>query len=95
MQFEEKLKAARKEQGLTQEEMASKLCVSRADVAKWESGVSHFSAHLRFNCGKENQNRGECVYKMCTNSGSRYRSGRMTLKNLVLLQSDNLYFSNA
>ncbi|MCD7810921.1 MAG: helix-turn-helix domain-containing protein [Ruminococcus sp.] len=38
MKFEEKLKQARKEHGLTQEEMASKLCVSRAAVAKWESG---------------------------------------------------------
>ncbi|MCC8110666.1 MAG: helix-turn-helix domain-containing protein [Ruminococcus sp.] len=38
MQFEEKLKAARKEQGLKQEEIAVKLCVSRAAVAKWESG---------------------------------------------------------
>lgn len=38
MKFEEKLKEARKNQGLTQEEMAEKLCVSRAAIAKWESG---------------------------------------------------------
>ncbi len=38
MKFEEKLKDARKQQGLTQEDMAEKLCVSRAAVAKWESG---------------------------------------------------------
>ncbi len=38
MNFEDKLKEARKNQGLTQEVMAEKLCVSRAAIAKWESG---------------------------------------------------------
>lgn len=38
MKFEDKLKEARKKQGLTQEDMAEKLCVSRAAIAKWETG---------------------------------------------------------
>ncbi|MCD8375725.1 MAG: helix-turn-helix domain-containing protein [Oscillospiraceae bacterium] len=38
MKFEGKLKEARKKQGLTQEDMAEKLCVSRAAIAKWETG---------------------------------------------------------
>jgi len=37
MTFGEKLKSARLEAGCTQEELASKLTVSRAAVAKWES----------------------------------------------------------
>ena len=38
MTFGEKLKTARKNAGLTQEELSMKLCVSRAAVAKWEAG---------------------------------------------------------
>ena len=38
MTFGEKLKEARKEAGLTQEELASKLSVSRQAITKWESG---------------------------------------------------------
>ena len=38
MTISEKIKAARKNCGLTQEQLAEKLCVSRAAVAKWESG---------------------------------------------------------
>lgn len=38
MTFGEKLKKARMEAGHTQEELANKLTVSRAAVAKWESG---------------------------------------------------------
>lgn len=38
MTFGEKLKKARVEAGHTQEELANKLTVSRAAVAKWESG---------------------------------------------------------
>lgn len=38
MTIGEKLKNARKHAGLTQEQLAEKLCVSRAAVAKWESG---------------------------------------------------------
>lgn len=38
MTFHEKLKDARKNAALSQEQLAEKLCVSRAAVAKWESG---------------------------------------------------------
>lgn len=37
MTFGEKLRKARLEAGYTQEELASKLIISRAAVAKWES----------------------------------------------------------
>lgn len=37
MTFGEKLKDARKNVGLSQEQLAEKLCVSRAAVAKWET----------------------------------------------------------
>ena len=37
MPFGEKLKDARKEAGLSQEQLAQKLSVSRSAVAKWES----------------------------------------------------------
>ena len=38
MEFNEKLQSLRKEKGLTQEELAEVLYVSRTAVAKWESG---------------------------------------------------------
>ena len=37
MTFGEKLKNARKEAGLSQEQLAEKLSVSRSAVAKWET----------------------------------------------------------
>ena len=40
MEFHEKLQALRRRRGLTQEELAERLFVSRTAVSKWESGVS-------------------------------------------------------
>ena len=40
MEFHEKLQALRRQRGLTQEELAERLYVSRTAVSKWESGVS-------------------------------------------------------
>lgn len=40
MNFSDKLQLLRKNRGLTQEELAEKLAVSRQAVAKWETGVS-------------------------------------------------------
>ncbi|MBQ9610556.1 MAG: helix-turn-helix transcriptional regulator [Lachnospiraceae bacterium] len=41
MTFGEKLKKARKEAGLSQEQFAEKMSVSRSAIAKWETEVSH------------------------------------------------------
>ena len=41
MKFCEKLQELRKKRGLTQEELAEQLYVSRTAISKWESGVSH------------------------------------------------------
>ena len=38
MEFNEKLQELRNKKGLTQSELAEKLCVSRTAVSKWESG---------------------------------------------------------
>ena len=40
MTLADKLKEARKNAGLTQIELAEKLCVSRQAITKWETGVS-------------------------------------------------------
>ena len=40
MTFGEKLQKLRKESGLSQEDLASRLEVSRQAVSKWETGVS-------------------------------------------------------
>ena len=38
MEFHEKLQALRRQRGLTQEELAAALFVSRTAISKWESG---------------------------------------------------------
>ncbi len=38
MLFHEKLIQRRKEKGMTQEELAEQLCISRQTVSKWENG---------------------------------------------------------
>ena len=43
MEFNEKLQKLRKEQNLTQEELAEKLFVSRTAISKWESGRGYAS----------------------------------------------------
>lgn len=41
MKFADKLQELRKAQGLSQEDLAERLNVSRQSVSKWETGVSH------------------------------------------------------
>ena len=40
MEFSQKLQQLRKQKGLTQQDLAAALYVSRTAVSKWESGVS-------------------------------------------------------
>ena len=40
MTFGERIKALRKERGMTQEELAERLSVTRQTVSKWEQGGS-------------------------------------------------------
>lgn len=40
-EFSEKITAARKKRGLSQETAAELLCVSRQAIAKWENGKSY------------------------------------------------------
>ena len=40
MKLAEKLQLMRKREGLSQEDLAEKLCISRQAVSKWESGQS-------------------------------------------------------
>ncbi|MGM9942243.1 MAG: helix-turn-helix transcriptional regulator [Bulleidia sp.] len=41
MEFQEKIKDIRKQSGLSQEQFAQKLNVTRQAVSNWERGVSH------------------------------------------------------
>lgn len=41
MDFSEKLKQIRKNEGISQEQLAERIGVSRQAVTKWETGVSH------------------------------------------------------
>ncbi|MBR7039698.1 MAG: helix-turn-helix transcriptional regulator, partial [Oscillospiraceae bacterium] len=41
MEFSEKLQTLRKKKGLTQEELAQALFVSRTAISKWESGKGY------------------------------------------------------
>lgn len=41
MEFNNRLYQLRKQRGFSQEELASRLNVSRQTVSKWEIGVSH------------------------------------------------------
>lgn len=41
MDFGEKLKQIRKNEGLSQEQFAERIGVSRQAITKWETGVSH------------------------------------------------------
>ena len=55
MEFHEKLQHLRKQKGLTQEQLAEKLYVSRAAVSKWESGrgypgIDSLKAIAKFYC---------------------------------------------
>ena len=41
MSLSEKILSLRTQMGLSQEDLAEKLAVSRQSVSKWETGVSH------------------------------------------------------
>ena len=49
MTFAENLKMLRKQAGMSQEQLAEKLGVSRQAVTKWETGVSHsYRYHTKY-----------------------------------------------
>ena len=52
MEFHEKLQELRKSRGLTQEELAEALFVSRTAISKWESGTSDPSTSNLFALAK-------------------------------------------
>jgi len=52
MEFNEKLQELRKQRGLTQEELAEKLYVSRTAISKWESGRGYPNIESRAQCKK-------------------------------------------
>ena len=47
MEFHEKLQELRKKRGLTQEELAELLYVSRTAISKWESGRGYTALSVR------------------------------------------------
>lgn len=53
MNFSEKIKKLRKENNLTQEELADKLFISRTAISKWESGKGYPSIDLLKQISKE------------------------------------------
>ena len=82
MEFHEKLQELRKSRGMTQEELAAALFVSRTAISKWESGVCLPDVSLfRTFAGTENEkvmnslfsslNRNYGVLEYSNDSGSK------------------------